>query len=193
MRAAVGAEARVPLIQDPESGGLRSRRRKNLPRWEPNPEDWDPDIPYGGKVYLARKKKPDGLFCIALQIGLILLCAALLYVAYYHGDLVHLHMTHSYARVVGDKHAQHHMGHRYLYGKGVEQNDTLAMEWFRKAADQGHPHASYNLAIGRLKGMHEDTYPGEVDRLIRHAAEHGVQEAQHVLDRVCNKGDGCDI
>lgn len=27
---------------------------------------------------------------------------------------------------------------------------------FRKAADQGHPHASYNLAIGHLKGLRTD-------------------------------------
>jgi TPR repeat protein len=27
------------------------------------------------------------------------------------------------------------------------------MEWFKKAADQGHPHSSYNLAIGHLKGL----------------------------------------
>ena len=28
------------------------------------------------------------------------------------------------------------------------------MNWFKLAADQGHPHASYNLAIGHMKGMH---------------------------------------
>lgn len=29
-------------------------------RWTPqNDPDWNPDLPYGGKVYLARKKKPD--------------------------------------------------------------------------------------------------------------------------------------
>ena len=27
------------------------------------------------------------------------------------------------------------------------------MEWFKKAAEQGHPHASYNLAVGHLKGI----------------------------------------
>ncbi len=28
-----------------------------------------------------------------------------------------------------------------------------AMEWFRMAAQQGHPKSSYNLAIGHLSGM----------------------------------------
>ena len=27
------------------------------------------------------------------------------------------------------------------------------MEWFRLAAQQGHPKSSYNLAIGHLSGM----------------------------------------
>ena len=27
---------------------------------------------------------------------------------------------------------------------------------FRKAADQGHPHASYNLAVGHMKGLRTD-------------------------------------
>ena len=28
------------------------------------------------------------------------------------------------------------------------------MEWFKKAAEQGHPQAAYNLALGQLKGLH---------------------------------------
>ena len=33
---------------------------------------------------------------------------------------------------------------------------------FRKAADQGHAHASYNLAIGHLRGMNTGLKPGLV-------------------------------
>ena len=32
----------------------------------------------------------------------------------------------------------------------------------RKAADQGHPHASYNLAVGHLKGYKTDVKEGYV-------------------------------
>lgn len=32
-------------------------------------EDSDDELPYGGKVYLARKSKPDGWACIAVQVG----------------------------------------------------------------------------------------------------------------------------
>ena len=41
------------------------------------------------------------------------------------------------------------------------------MKWFRKAADQGHPHASYNLAIGHLTGLKTDVAQGEVHDLIK--------------------------
>ncbi len=64
------------------------------------------------------------------------------------------------------------------------------MEWFKKAADQGHPHASYNLAIGQLKGMHSHVDDEEAKRLIKHAADHGVPEAKHTLEGICYAG-GC--
>ena len=34
--------------------------------------------------------------------------------------------------------------------------------FYRKAADQGHPHASYNLAVGHLKGYKTDVKEGLV-------------------------------
>lgn len=35
-----------------------------------------------------------------------------------------------------DPHAQLRMGHAYRYGRGVEQNDQLAIEWLEKASKQ---------------------------------------------------------
>ena len=32
-------------------------------------DDSDDDLPYGGKVFLARKRKPDSWPCIALQVS----------------------------------------------------------------------------------------------------------------------------
>jgi TPR repeat protein len=78
---------------------------------------------------------------------------------YYHAELFHFHVTKFYAHM-GHPHAQHVTGQKYLHGKGVERNHTEAMAWFRRAADQGHAHAAYNLAVGRMKGMHKDTRPG---------------------------------
>ena len=48
----------------------------------------------------------------------------------------------------------------FYAGIGVERHPEKAMEWFKKAADQGHPHASYNLAIGHLKGLRTGLEPG---------------------------------
>ena len=31
--------------------------------------DYDEQLPYGGKVYLARRKKPDTWLCIAIQVN----------------------------------------------------------------------------------------------------------------------------
>jgi TPR repeat protein len=40
-----------------------------------------------------------------------------------------------------------------IKGVGVEKDENIAMEYFQQAAEQGHPHASYNLAVGHLKGL----------------------------------------
>ena len=29
----------------------------------------------------------------------------------------------------------------------------MAMVWFRKASEQGHPHSAYNLAVGHFTGI----------------------------------------
>ena len=62
------------------------------------------------------------------------------------------------------------------------------MTWFRKAADQGHPHSSYNLAIGHLNGIETDVKPGEAHDLIRHAADKGVKEASDTMENACKLG-----
>ena len=62
------------------------------------------------------------------------------------------------------------------------------MEWFRKASKQGHPHSSYNLAIGYLNGLKTDLEPGEAHKLIQHAAENGVDLAKDVLENACKQG-----
>ncbi|EMP32811.1 hypothetical protein UY3_10083, partial [Chelonia mydas] len=64
----------------------------------------------------------------------------------------HFHVAHMYAHL-GYPNAQHIVGQRYLQGAGVEKNEEMAMHWFREAAEQGHPHSSFNLAVGKLKNM----------------------------------------
>ncbi|XP_025113882.1 uncharacterized protein LOC112575945 [Pomacea canaliculata] len=143
--------------------------------------------PYTGKVFLARKKKPDPWYIRVLEAVVIVGAVAAALYCYYYFEHVHFHVTHGYAHL-GYSEAQHQVGQRYLHGVGVEKHADKAMEWFRKAADQGHPHAAYNLAIGHLKGYQTDLKPGESHCLIHHAASKGVKEAHHVLNNVCTLG-----
>ena len=44
-----------------------------------------------------------------------------------------------------DAEAQYELGARYARGEGVPRNYTAAVSWFRRAAEQGHIGAAYNL------------------------------------------------
>lgn len=172
-----------------EEGGVRQRsRRPNSDRWQPQDGDWNPDLPYGGKVYLARKKKPDPWWVLALEVIAISGAVGLAYYSYFYFENLHYHVTHGYAHL-GYSVAQHLVGEKLLNGQGVEKNQHKAMEWFKKAADQGHPHASYNLAIGHLRGIRKDLLEkGEPRKLIAHAAANGVEQARDALNELCSKG-----
>ncbi|MCY4672346.1 MAG: hypothetical protein OXD43_01025 [Bacteroidetes bacterium] len=50
----------------------------------------------------------------------------------------------------GDAQTQHELGNSYYHGRGVPENYRLAAQWWKKAADQGHVHAEYELGIANL-------------------------------------------
>lgn len=74
---AVAGDDRTPLLA--EEGVVRQRSANIKPRrsrdegegkkWthEDDP-DWNPNLPYGGKVYLARRKKPDPSYVRAIEV-----------------------------------------------------------------------------------------------------------------------------
>jgi len=70
MAANIASESATPLIA--ESTTVRHRSGKNR---DGNKEtvrrdsDWDPNLPYGGKVYLARRKKPDPWWITTLEVS----------------------------------------------------------------------------------------------------------------------------
>lgn len=39
--------------------------------------------------------------------------------------------------------------------------------WYKKAADQGHPESSYNLAVGHFTGLKTDLQPGSVFKKVK--------------------------
>ena len=49
--------------------------------------------------------------------------------------------------VSGDAEAQYNIGWMYLNGYGLAINDSLALEWWQRAADQGYTDASFSLAM----------------------------------------------
>ena len=44
------------------------KRQVEPPSWAPGGKDYDPDLPYGPKVYLARKKKPDPWWVTCIEV-----------------------------------------------------------------------------------------------------------------------------
>lgn len=125
------------------------------------------------------------------QIGLVASLFLLIGYAIYEYEYVELCALKFYANVLGDKDAQHILGQRYYLGSGVVRNKTLAFYWFKEAAKQGHPHASYNLGVLHMQGFHRLERKGEAHKLIKHAAKVGIKEAEHVLKTACAKGE-CD-
>ncbi|GIY44771.1 hypothetical protein CEXT_343721 [Caerostris extrusa] len=85
---------------------------------------------------------------------------------------------------MGHAHAQHAMGHKYLNRAGVKRNHTAAFNWFRKAADQGHAHSAYNLAVGHMQGYDTDVKKRVTHDLIKYAVDKGVEEAHDIYHRV---------
>jgi TPR repeat protein len=63
-------------------------------------------------------------------------------------------------------------------GFGVEKNDSLAIEWYKKAVAQEYPEAQYRLAqcYERGKGVKKDK--AQADSLMKEAADMGHVEAQ---------------
>ncbi|XP_059028266.1 secretory immunoglobulin A-binding protein EsiB-like [Mustela lutreola] len=107
---------------------------------------------------------------------------SLLYIWLYSQSF-HFHVAHLYARF-GYASAQLIVGQRYLKGAGVVKDEEMAMHWFRQASKQDHPHASFNLAVGKLKNMTGSMEVGDVEILLKVAARQGVQEAQELLENV---------
>jgi len=69
MEADIASDSRTPLIA--ESSTVRQRSGKNRAGSKEDVRrgsDWDSNLPYGGKVYLARRKKPDPWWITTLEV-----------------------------------------------------------------------------------------------------------------------------
>ena len=72
----------------------------------------------------------------------------------------------------------------YANGKGVDQNDATAMNWYRKAADKGNTQAQYNLGLmyGKGKGVPQNL--SEALRWLRKAEANGSDQAAGAIQAV---------
>jgi hypothetical protein len=66
-------------MSDTEVQEERPRRRYKAP-WSPDGPEYDPLLPYGPKVYLARKKKADPWWITALEVKKTPVCVLTVYV-----------------------------------------------------------------------------------------------------------------
>jgi hypothetical protein len=81
----------------------------------------------------------------------------------------------------GDADAQCNLGHCYDNGKGVTQNYTEAVKWFRKAAEQGDADAQYKLGEYYYNDQSVTQDRVEAVKWYRRAAEQGHARAQNNL------------
>ena len=79
----------------------------------------------------------------------------------------------------GERKAQYIVGESYYWGTGVAQDRTIAVSWYRKAADAGLPEAKFNLAYALKKGIGVAPNPARFEPLLLAAATAGYDKAQH--------------
>ena len=90
----------------------------------------------------------------------------------------------------GDADAQYNIGWMYLNGYGLRVNDTLALEWWQRAAKQGHIDASFS--IGMLYSLGEGKVAKDLDLAIDYylvAARNGQEDAVALLQSMMMRND----
>lgn len=83
----------------------------------------------------------------------------------------------------GDTATEYYLrGWHYANGRGVTQNDEKAVEWYHKAAEQGHAIAQYDLSwmYQHGRGVSPNS-SSEAVKWCRRAAEQGYADAQNTL------------
>ena len=90
----------------------------------------------------------------------------------------------------GDADSQYNIGWMYLNGYGLRVNDSLALEWWEKASEQGHSDASFS--IGMLYSLGEGKVPKDLEKAVDYyltAAEHGHEDAVTMLQYMLMRND----
>ncbi len=86
--------------------------------------------------------------------------------------------------------AQYNLGVMYDSGRGVRQDYTEAVKWYREAAEQGDIEAQYNLGAMYYNGQGVRKDYAEAIRWFHKAAEQGNTGAQYNLGVMYANGRG---
>ena len=88
------------------------------------------------------------------------------------------------AALRGNKEAQFQVGVIYERGIGIEQNQSLAAQWFEKSALQGYTDAEFNVAIMYAVGRGVEADEGKAMMWLAKAAKQGDKEARKLLNEI---------
>lgn len=85
----------------------------------------------------------------------------------------------------GDADAEFNLGQAYKLGRGVPADSAAALEWFRKAAVQGHNRAEDNYGLLLFQQGHRQ----EAMPYLQRSAERGEPRAQYLVGTALFNGD----
>ncbi len=90
----------------------------------------------------------------------------------------------------GDAEAQYNIGWMYLNGYGLAMNDSLALEWWQRASDQGYTDATFSIAM--LYSLGEGQVRKDMDKAVDYylmAVEDGHEDANMIIRSMLTRND----
>jgi len=95
-------------------------------------------------------------------------------------------------KAAGDKVSCYNIGIMYYKGEGIARNPKLAIPWFRKSAEKGHPAAQLILGTIYDKGADIPQDRSEAAKWYRKSGEQGNVVAQYNLALMYTNGEGVE-
>lgn len=106
------------------------------------------------------------------------------------GDYSQAHAMWLPAAEAGDPQAKFLLSELYAHGKGVAQDQAVALSWLTEAAEGGYAPACYNLGDRYLNGLGVVADPAKAAFWWRRAAVQGLMLAQYNLGTLYYRGLG---
>ena len=90
----------------------------------------------------------------------------------------------------GDADSQYNIGWMYINGYGLRINDSVALQWWEKASEQGHTDASFSIAM--LYNLGDGNVPKDLNKAIDYyllSAVDGQEDAITILKSMMLRND----